>query len=115
MVYCCCVFLGSAKSYTAVCIYKPNAPDELQVKPKDMLIHVNRDPHGWVKVKNALSGDEGWVPMACLRVVSPDMNMYTVPVVCSDMLYTKRSGAIVCRDARSYRCLARRSAIDSLV
>ena len=58
------------KIYVATCIYKPGAADELEVTPGDELLHVNRDPNGWVKVKNKVTGCQGWVPMACLRQVS---------------------------------------------
>ena len=54
--------------YQANCIYKPGAADELEVKPGDELEHLNRDPNGWVKVRQKVSGCQGWVPLACLKV-----------------------------------------------
>ena len=70
------------KTYNAVCIYKPNGSDELAVQPGDTLVHVNRDPNGWVKVKNKATDLVGWVPMATLEEASGgDPNTPTTPVL----------------------------------
>lgn len=50
-----------------MCIYKPNGSDELAVSPGDNLLHVNRDPNGWVKVRRQGTDQVGWVPMATLE------------------------------------------------
>ena len=61
--------VGKKNQYVAIADHTAVNPDELSINRGDSLIHMNKDPSGWTRVKRDGTAERGWVPSSYLQQV----------------------------------------------
>ena len=55
--------------YTVLADYTAQNSDELSISKGESLIHLNKDPGGWTRVKRISTLEAGWVPSTHIQEV----------------------------------------------